>query len=69
MKKLYRSKENRVLAGIFGGLGEYLEVDPVILRLFWHSLYLLLLALCLGLFFIWSLFLLSQNSRIKNEKG
>lgn len=33
MKKLYRSKENRVLAGIFGGLGEYLEVDPVILRL------------------------------------
>ncbi|RJP43854.1 PspC domain-containing protein [Candidatus Parcubacteria bacterium] len=35
MKKLYRSRENRVLAGIIGGLGEYFNVDPVILRLAW----------------------------------
>lgn len=33
MKRLYRSSENRVLAGVFGGLGEYFDVDPVILRL------------------------------------
>lgn len=33
MKKLYRSRENRVLAGVMGGLGEYFEIDPVILRL------------------------------------
>ena len=33
MKKLYRSRENKVLAGIFGGLGEYFDVDPVALRL------------------------------------
>lgn len=32
-KKLYRSKDNRILAGIIGGIGEYLKVDPVILRL------------------------------------
>ena len=35
MKRLYRNKENRVFAGIIGGLGEYFEVDPVILRLLW----------------------------------
>ncbi|MBI4134758.1 MAG: PspC domain-containing protein [Candidatus Sungbacteria bacterium] len=35
IKKLYRSKTNRVFAGILGGLGEYYEVDPVILRLAW----------------------------------
>lgn len=35
MKKLYRSKENRVFAGIIGGLGEYFEVDPVLLRVLW----------------------------------
>jgi len=35
MKKLYRSKENKKLAGVLGGLGEYLEVDPAILRLTW----------------------------------
>lgn len=33
MKRLYRSKENRVFAGIIGGLGEYFDVDPVALRL------------------------------------
>lgn len=33
MKKLYRSEENKVLAGIIGGIGEYFDIDPVILRL------------------------------------
>ena len=33
MKRLYRSNDNKVFAGIFGGLGEYFNVDPVMLRL------------------------------------
>jgi phage shock protein PspC (stress-responsive transcriptional regulator) len=33
MKHLYRSRKNRVLAGICGGLGEYFNVDPVVVRL------------------------------------
>ncbi len=32
MKKIYKNKENRILAGIFGGLGEYYNVDPNLLR-------------------------------------
>jgi len=32
-RRLKRSKDNKVIWGIFGGLGEYLEVDPVVLRL------------------------------------
>lgn len=35
MKKVYRSTENKVFFGVIGGIGEYLEVDPVILRLLW----------------------------------
>ncbi len=35
MKKLYRSEENKIFGGIIGGLGEYLEMDPVLLRLLW----------------------------------
>lgn len=35
MRKLYRSKDNRIIAGVIGGVGEYLEVDPVLLRLIW----------------------------------
>jgi phage shock protein C len=30
--KLYRSKSNRKLAGVCGGLGEYLGADPTIMR-------------------------------------
>ena len=33
MKKLYRSRTNKVWGGVLGGLGEYTEVDPVVLRL------------------------------------
>lgn len=31
-KKLYRSNENKIIAGIMGGLGEYFDIDPVIFR-------------------------------------
>ena len=33
MKKLYRSRENKIFGGIIGGIGEYFDVDPTILRL------------------------------------
>lgn len=35
MKRLYRSRTNSVIAGVCGGLGEYFEVDPVIVRVFY----------------------------------
>jgi len=31
-KKLYRSRKNRVIAGVCGGLAEYMHLDPVLLR-------------------------------------
>ena len=34
-KKLYRSSSNKVFAGVCGGIGEYLNADPVIVRLVW----------------------------------
>ncbi len=34
-KKLYRSKKNRVIAGVCGGVAEYFDVDPTIVRLAW----------------------------------
>jgi len=34
-KKLYRSRKNRVIAGVCGGLGEYFNIDPVLIRLLW----------------------------------
>lgn len=32
MKKIHRSKENKVWKGVIGGFGEYFNVDPVLLR-------------------------------------
>jgi len=34
-KRLYKSSDNKIFAGVFGGLGEYFNVDPVILRVVW----------------------------------
>jgi phage shock protein PspC (stress-responsive transcriptional regulator) len=33
MKRLYRSKTQRVLGGVCGGLGEHLDIDPTVIRL------------------------------------
>lgn len=33
MKKLYRSRKDEMIAGVCGGLADYLEVDPTIIRL------------------------------------
>lgn len=34
-KKLYRSNTNRMIAGVCGGIGEYFNIDPTIIRLLW----------------------------------
>ncbi len=33
VKKLYRSRKDRMIAGVIGGLAEYLEIDSSLLRL------------------------------------
>ncbi len=34
-KKLYRSTSNRMICGVCGGVAEYLNVDPTVIRLLW----------------------------------
>lgn len=38
MKKLTKSSTNRVLAGVCGGIAEYLGCDPTIIRLLFIAL-------------------------------
>ena len=33
MKRLYKSSDDKVLTGVAGGVAEYYEVDPVLVRL------------------------------------
>jgi len=41
MKRLYRSQKDRKIAGIFGGLGDYYNVDSNLLRLIAVLLFLI----------------------------
>lgn len=34
-RRLYRSRRERQLAGVAGGIAEYLEVDPTVVRILW----------------------------------
>ena len=38
-KKLYRSTKDRVIGGVCGGLGDYLNIDPVLLRVLWAVMF------------------------------
>jgi phage shock protein PspC (stress-responsive transcriptional regulator) len=33
VKRVYRSKKNKMLAGVCGGIAEYFDIDPVLVRL------------------------------------
>jgi phage shock protein PspC (stress-responsive transcriptional regulator) len=34
-KKLYRIEQGKMIAGVCGGIAEYLNVDPTVIRLIW----------------------------------
>ena len=34
-KRLMRSRTNRTICGVCGGIGEYLNVDPTVIRILW----------------------------------
>jgi len=38
VKKLYRSRDEKMIAGVCGGLAEYFEIDPTIVRLLFLAL-------------------------------
>ncbi|MCX6815794.1 MAG: PspC domain-containing protein [Candidatus Aenigmarchaeota archaeon] len=63
VKVLYRSGKNHILGGVCGGVGEYLNVDPTVIRLI-----LILLVLFYGigiLFYILAWIIIPRNPRHK----
>ncbi|MDO8538357.1 MAG: PspC domain-containing protein [archaeon] len=35
VKRLYRSRKDKILGGVCGGIANYFSIDPVIVRLIW----------------------------------
>ena len=64
VKRLYRSSDNRVFAGICGGLGEYFDVDPTVVRVV-YVLLSLLTAFMGVLIYIILLFVIPNRPRIE----
>ncbi len=58
-KKLYRSANDRAVLGICGGIGEYLDIDPIIVRLI--VVILTLLGFSGLLFYIVAIFVIPEN--------
>jgi phage shock protein C len=51
--RLYRSETNRTIAGVCGGLGEFLGIDPLIIRIFFIIWTILGEAAVLVYFILW----------------
>ncbi|MBQ5608391.1 MAG: PspC domain-containing protein [Oscillospiraceae bacterium] len=41
MKKLYRSETNKTICGVCGGIAEYFNIDPTVVRVGWVLISLL----------------------------
>lgn len=41
MKRLYRSDKDKVICGVCGGIAEYFDLDPTLVRLAWIILFAL----------------------------
>ena len=41
IKRVYRSRQNRILAGVCGGIADYFKIDPLIIRLFFVFIFFL----------------------------
>ena len=66
MKKLYRSS-NRIVAGVCGGLAEYLDVDPTLIRVIYAALSLFTVGFPGVLLYIILMILMPNYNQIDNQ--
>lgn len=65
--KLYRSATNKKIAGVCGGLGEYLGIDPTLVRIFWLLFIFGSFGIGVLIYIIFVIFIPEKNSGIINE--
>ena len=66
MKKLYRSS-NRILAGVCGGLAEYFDVDPTLIRVIYAALSLFTVGFPGVLLYIVLMILMPNYNQMDNQ--
>lgn len=63
-KKLYRSRNERMFAGVCGGLAEYFNIDPSIVRLLFVVFFFLGGCALLAYFIMWLIIPLEPGNNI-----
>ncbi|HUT85984.1 MAG TPA: PspC domain-containing protein [Elusimicrobiales bacterium] len=66
-KKLYRSREDRILFGILGGLGKYFNIDSVLLRVIFVVLLVLTGFVPFGLTYLIVYFIVPLEPEAKED--
>ena len=66
MKKLFRSRKNKILTGLIGGIGEYFDIDPTILRLLYALIILPTMFTGVIIYFIASLIVPQEPKKEEN---
>lgn len=69
MKKLYRSRDERILGGVCGGIAKYVDADPTIIRLLWVLLTLMGGAGVLLYLIAWIIIPLEPKEEKKSKKA
>jgi phage shock protein PspC (stress-responsive transcriptional regulator) len=60
-KRLYRSRRNRILAGVCGGLGTYFKINPDILRLIFVVLLFVTVFIPVFVFYVAAAFIIPEE--------
>jgi len=66
-KKLYRSSEQRMIAGICGGLAEYFDIDVNIMRLLFVAISLLSVLFPMVIFYIIAWIIVPEEEKSKKS--
>jgi phage shock protein PspC (stress-responsive transcriptional regulator) len=64
---LYRSRNNRKLAGVLGGIAEYFQLDPAIVRLVFVILLVLTTFVPFGLIYLAAMVIIPEEKDVSQN--
>jgi phage shock protein C len=67
LKRLYRSRNNRKLAGVLGGIAEYFQLDPAIVRLVFVILLVLTTFVPFGLIYLAAMVIIPEEKDVSQN--
>ena len=69
VKRLYRSREDRMVAGVCGGLAEYTNLDPTVVRLLFVAVAILGAAPGIVLAYLAMMIIVPEETMIEVSSG